>query len=114
MDDRCQKHDRFVLKGGCPARAFEEVDVRVPVAVRAHANVGNVEFRCMGPAVIRKDCNRGPCCPVSTFTVSQRMRVDIPINFGAQAEVGEECVSFSGRNERFENDEDEKCNCGCR
>ena len=104
MDNRCQKHKNWISESNCSSNAFEEMNITVPVAVRGFADVGNVEFKCMGPSVITRNCDRTPGnpCAVSKFTVSQRLRVDIPIDFGAKADVGEGHVEF--------NDSD-RCRC---
>jgi len=97
MDNRYEKIEKYTLEGGCPTNAFEEAIVTVPVVVHACADVGHVELKCMGPAVITRNSDDAPGKPhaVSKFTVKQRLRVDIPIVFGAKADVGEGYVDFS-------------------
>ena len=112
MDNRFQEHDRFMFKGGCPCKTSEEVSVTVPVSVSAHADRGNVELRCMGPSVITRDCDRDPCSATHRFCITQRMRVDIPIKFEAQADIGKECVKFASCEK--DDDDDEKCKCSCK
>ena len=95
--DNNEKVERFVLMGGCPANVKEEAKVTVPVAVRAFAEVKDVELKCQGEPVVTCNSQETPGCPgaVSRFTVSQRMRVTIPIVFRAETEGGEGHVVFS-------------------
>ena len=96
MSNKFEKHEKYILEGGCPAKASEEVRVTVPVTVRAFADCDKVELHCIGGAVITKNCDDTPGRPdkVSKFTVSQKMRVEIPIVFGAECDVGEGHVDF--------------------
>jgi len=108
MDKKYEKIDKYTLDGGCPANAFEEVTVTVPVTVRAFADVGHVDLKCMGPAMITRNCDDLPGTPyaVSKFTIRQKLRVEIPVVFGAEADVGEGHIDFptSGY-------EPDKCKC---
>ena len=91
-----EKFDKFVLDECCPAKAFEEVDVTVPVEVRAFSKVRDVELKCMGPATVKKCCEETPGCPgaVSKFTICQKMRVEVPVEFTAECSVGQGHVCF--------------------
>ncbi|MCL2817700.1 MAG: hypothetical protein FWD39_04875 [Clostridiales bacterium] len=93
----CEKYEKFVMDCGCPTVAHEEATVTVPIAVRAHAELGDVELNCMGHAIVTRnsDLTPGKPCAVSKFTVSQKIRVDIPIKFNMEAEVGQEHVEFA-------------------
>lgn len=87
-------YERFACET-CPAMGSQEVEVNVPVSIRAHANVGAVRTQCLGPAMIRPNaCPIG--CPdaVCDFVISQRMKVDVPVNFGADTNVGMAGVNF--------------------
>ncbi|MCL2343252.1 MAG: hypothetical protein FWC62_05070 [Firmicutes bacterium] len=94
--DMNEKVERFVLMGGCPANVKEEAKVTVPCAVRAFAEVKDVELKCQGEPVVTCNSDEAPGCPgaVSKFTVSQRMLITIPIVFRAEADVGEGHVVF--------------------
>lgn len=80
----------------CPAVGTQEVEVNVPVSVKAHADVGCVRTQCMGPAVIERGCmrNLGDPDAVSRFVISQRIKVDVPVSFGADTDVGAPGVNF--------------------
>jgi len=84
------------MHNGCPAHAFEEAIVTVPITVNAKSEVGEVELCCMGPCVIKRNSTDTPGCPgaVSRFTVCQKLRVDIPLEFSIDADVGEGHVDF--------------------
>jgi len=84
------------MEHSCPAKVFEEAKVTVPCEVRAFAEVGHVELKCKGEPVVTRNsvCTPGRPGAVSRFTVSQRLRVDIPLVFSAEAEVGEGHVDF--------------------
>ena len=94
----CEKIEKFCFEGVCPSKASETANVTVPVAVRTSVDVGNVEFKCLGASVITRNSDRTPgsaCkCGLSEFTISQRMRVDIPVKFGLEVDVGEGHVDF--------------------
>ena len=107
MNQRFEKHEKFRMENGCPAKACEEVTVTVPITVSACSEVGDVTLQCMGHAVITRNDDDPPGCPcaVSKFTISQKMRVDIPIIFFAEADVGEGHVDFEW------NDKPEHCVC---
>ena len=84
------------MEDGCPALAHEEALVTVPVKVCAFVDVGDSKLECMGPPVITKNSDKTPGkpCAVSKFTISQKLRVDIPVIFAAEAEIGEGHVDF--------------------
>ena len=96
MSYDCQRNERFIMEHGCPARASEIAKVTVPVEVRARSELKEVAIHCMGPAVITRNSDRAPGvpCAVSKFTVSQRLRVDIPLEFTAETDVGEGHVVY--------------------
>ena len=104
MSNNCEKHERFVLEGGCPAFVCEEAEVTVPFLVRAGAEVRDVDLHCNGnPRITRNsDFTPGVPCAVSRFTVSQRMRVEIPVIFTAETDVGTAHVKFESCDEMQE------------
>ena len=110
MNNKYEKHEKYVLEGGCPASASEDVNVTVPVTVRAYANCGNVELHCMGGAVVTRNSNDTPGRPdmISKFTVSQKMRVEIPMMFGCECDVGEGYVDFDSSGDPCDR---RKCSC---
>jgi len=101
MANGCERFEKFCFEGGCPVKVHEEAIVTVPCAVRARSEVGEVIIKCTGePTIIRNSCKTpGRPDAVSRFTVSQRLRVDIPIFFSAEADVGEGHVLFESETE---------------
>lgn len=77
-----------------PIIASQEVGVCLPITVKPYAKIGLIKTKCCGPAVIRpgsKCCDgvkNGECA----FTVTQKLRVNIPIICGAKAITGDNYV----------------------
>ncbi|MDP4133170.1 MAG: hypothetical protein Q8882_04070 [Bacillota bacterium] len=80
--------------GFCPAMVFQEVDVCVPVEIKAFGEAGNAETECIGKPYI--DCRCDECHEKHDkeckFTVTQKLKVKVPLIFGARAEVGKAAV----------------------
>ena len=73
------------VEGTCPAVGYQKVAVCVPVLITPFAHTG--EMPCPG----RKN---GVCA----FTMSQTICVEVPVNFGATAVVGDtfvDCIDAS-------------------
>lgn len=75
---------------GCPAMGCQDVTVCVPVTIKPYGQVGNAKVQCLGQPIVRSGCD---LCPgnqdgVCQFTISQKLRVQVPVFFGAQAEAG--------------------------
>ena len=98
-----EKFERHV-GGGCPTRAFEEAEITVPVIVRAHAEVHNVEIKCMGEPHIKchSSVTPGRVGAESRFTVSERIRIEIPIDFHAETDIGQGHVKYKHCHNRDE------------
>ncbi len=86
--------DTSIEKVGCSTTGYQDVDVCIPVTIRPFGEVGNVKTRCEGSPSIIRGCDHCPGKPgqVCKFTISQRLRVEIPVVFGAKAEIGETSV----------------------
>lgn len=80
--------------GICPAVGFQKVSVCVPVSVTPFARTGPTVTRCCGnPVVVAGDTPcKGKKNGVCTFTISQTICVEVPVNFGAEAAVGDTFV----------------------
>jgi hypothetical protein len=79
---------------GCGAVGYQDVNVCIPVTIKPFGEVGNAKTHCLGNAVVSGGCTQ---CPGQTggvckFTISQKLRVEVPVVFGARAEVGEVLV----------------------
>lgn len=74
----------------CPAKGFQDVLICVPVEVKPFAEVGKVKTECLGhPIIISCDKCEGRKHGICKFTISQKIRVEVPVIFGAKTEVGE-------------------------
>lgn len=92
-------------KIGCSAIGYQDVDVCIPVTIRPFGEVGNVKTHCEGKAHVKHGSDRCPGKPgeVCKFTISQKLRVEVPVVFGAKAEIGEASVECG----------DTEGGCGC-
>lgn len=90
-----------IEKVGCPAIGYQDVNVCIPVTIKPFGEVGNVKTQCLGTPVISSKCDncQGNANGVCKFTISQKLRVEVPVIFGAKAEVGEACVECSKKDE---------------
>ena len=89
------EYEKMPLKAQtCPAIGSQEATVCLPISVSPYAVTGPAMIECCGAAKITNSCNR---CPGKTnanceFTISQKIRVEIPVEFGATVNVGETYV----------------------
>ena len=86
--------ENVIDKIGWSATGYQDVDVCIPITIRPFGEVGNVKTRCEGKPLISRGCDHCPGQPggVCKFTISQRLRVEVPVIFGAKAESGEASV----------------------
>lgn len=79
---------------GCSIMGYQDVDVCIPITVKAFGEVGNAKTQCLGKSVISCGCDAcaGKSGEVCKFTISQRLRVEVPVIFGARAEAGETII----------------------
>lgn len=82
----------------CPTVAYQLSSVCVPVTVIPFAKAGTTVTKCCGkPTVVagKNTCNgvkNGQC----VFTISQDICVEVPVEFGAVATVGDIFVACNG------------------
>lgn len=82
----------------CPAIGYQSASVCVPVTVTPFAHVGKTFTKCCGDPVVapgRTACGgtKGGSC---YFTISQDICVEVPVDFGAAADVGDAYVTCNG------------------
>lgn len=82
----------------CPAVGYQKVSVCVPVTVTPFAHTQATKTQCCGnPVVVSGDT---PCAGkkngVCTFTISQTICVEVPVDFGVTATVGDTYVDCLG------------------
>lgn len=98
--------------GTCPVNASHETTACVPVSVSPFADPGPISIENCGAPVI--NCGGEPCCGIVNgrfeFTVSQTMKINIPIIFGADIAVGEAYV-HNGQTTGCINGECTSCSC---
>lgn len=75
----------------CPTVGYQDVVVGVPVEIKPFADVGKIKAECMGKPVIARGTTacEGKPREVCKFTISQKIRVEVPVIFGAKTEVGQ-------------------------
>jgi hypothetical protein len=83
--------DRQVQRKKCLATGYQDVMVSVPVTIKPFGEVGSAKTFCQGtPVVAAGSCSYiGNTEEVCMFTISQNLRVEVPVIFGARAEAGE-------------------------
>ena len=88
------------IDGTCPATGFQKISVCVPVVVTPFAHTGPTVTKCCGDPVVK--AGDTPCPGkkngVCAFTISQTICVEVPVNFGATATVGDtyvDCIASS-------------------
>ncbi|MDR2502458.1 MAG: hypothetical protein LBC78_04335 [Oscillospiraceae bacterium] len=77
----------------CPAVGTHYAGVAVPVTVKPFAIPGPVCVKCCGePTMSAEERCRGKVGGVCHFVIAQKIRIDVPIDFGASVKVGETFV----------------------
>lgn len=74
----------------CSTTTTQHVNVCVPVEVKPFADVGKIKTQCVGKPVVA-ECGKceGEKNKTCKFTITQKIKVDIPVVFGADTETGE-------------------------
>jgi hypothetical protein len=73
-------------------------DVCLPISVKPFANVGTVTVRCCGPARVTPGTDICEGIPNGScdFKITQRLCVEVPVEFGAEVTPGEPHVACTG------------------
>lgn len=90
------------VEKACPAVGFQKVGVCVPVTVTPFAHAGATKTKCCGEPIVKSG---ETMCPgkkngVCTFTISQTICVEVPVEFGAITTVGDTFVDCLGASEK--------------
>ena len=75
---------------GCFKSVTECADVSLPVSIKPYAIMGRVHTECVGEPIIRY-CHSGDSrdgCGKCEITVTQALKIKIPIEYGAVADAG--------------------------
>ena len=75
----------------CTAVGAQAVDLCVPVTVRPSAVAGQTLVKCCGSPVITPGIDICPDTPITMcgFTINQKICIEVPVQFGADAETGD-------------------------
>ncbi len=82
----------------CPAVGYQSVGVCVPVSVMPFAQAGKTTTNCVGKPVVcaGEKCCKGKKNGTCSFTISQKIVVEVPVQFGATTAVGDAFVDCIG------------------
>ena len=96
----------------CPVLGTQDVMVGIPVEVKPFAEVGKIKTECIGKPIIVRGSSTCEGKPKDTcrFTISQKMRIEVPVAFGAKTHVGQARIDCKCS----ERQESEPCNAGKR
>lgn len=95
MSDNFETATQYMEEeAGCSAVGYQDVDVCIPITIKAFGEVGNAKTQCLGKSTISSgpDVCSGKPGAVCKFTISQTLRVEVPVIFGARAEAGEAII----------------------
>ena len=105
----------------CPAVGHQKVNVCVPVTITPFAHAGKPKTKCCGEPKITPGTTHCPGVKngVCTFTLSQTLCIEVPVDFGANTKVGDtfvDCLGASTENickncTKGDKDDDEVCSC---
>lgn len=78
----------------CPGVASQAATVCLPVSIKPYVATGPSCVQCCGDLIMTPCCNHckgkvNGCCE---FTLTQKIRIDLPIEFGASVHVGDTYV----------------------
>ena len=85
-----EKHNDYCGEERCDTKAFQTANICVPVTITPFAKIGTICTECCGKPLISnrhehcKGIENGNC----KFTISQKIKVEIPVEFGANTTVG--------------------------
>ena len=79
----------------CPATGYQKIQVCVPVTIKPFANPGNTKTTCCGDPVVTAGINtcEGVMDGECSFTISQQLCIEVPVDFGATSTVGDAAVA---------------------
>lgn len=82
----------------CPAIGYQATTVCVPVTVIPYAKAGATVTKCCGNATVisGKQVCSGVKNGICSFTMSQNLCIAVPVDFGANAMVGEAYIDCKG------------------
>lgn len=89
-----------------PRIGCQYVNVCVPVTVTPYTVHGMIRTQCCGEAVVTSNCDhcKGRANGSCDFTITQKICVEVPIDFGANVALGDSFIECAGAR-------DVPCNC---
>lgn len=88
----------------CESVFYQEETVCVPVKVTPYAKAGTATARCCGEPIVRTGSRCQESQTSCSFTITQKLCVEIPISFGAAIETGAASIQCGEVSE-------EECDC---
>lgn len=88
MSEFAKKFDNYDYDNKVCATGFRDVNVCVPVTITPEVNVGNARVKRIGKAEVSDYCCGGKEETSCSFTISQKLRVEVPVDFDAKATPG--------------------------
>ncbi len=84
-------HESSQREEVCPALGYQDVSVGVPVEVKPFARIGKIKTECISKPIIERGAKMPEGHPkeVCKFVIIQKLRVEVPVVFGAKVEVGD-------------------------
>lgn len=78
----------------CPTVGSQSATVCLPVSISPYAVTGPAKVKCRGAAVINNTCQdcKGKVNGKCDFIISQKIQIDLPVEFGATVKVGDTYV----------------------
>jgi len=75
----------------CPTIGSQSATVCLPVSISPYAVTGPACVKCRGSAVINHTCMdcKGIVNGKCDFVISQKIQIDLPVEFGATVKVGD-------------------------
>lgn len=82
----------------CPAVGYQAINVSVPISITPFAKTGATMTKCCGSPIVKsgKNIGQGTKNGVCNFTIGQNIVVAIPVDFGAEAVVGDTYIDCLG------------------
>ena len=82
----------------CPTIGSQSATVCLPVSISPYAVTGPACVKCRGSAVINHTCMdcKGIVNGKCDFVISQKIQIDLPVEFGATVKVGDTYVDANG------------------
>ena len=88
MSEFAKKYDDYDYDNKVSAVGYRDVNVCVPVTITPEVKVGKVNVKRIGKAEVSDYCCGGKEETSCSFTISQKLRVEVPVDFDAKASTG--------------------------